>query len=455
MVKLPVVNKWSDKDIQTLRDPITNAEAAKRLGRSVDSVQKKRKRLGIAAYPKTDNASTGATPKQHVTVDMAETNGAVSSLHKDIRSVDELLDYAKVDRQVWEVERHTINRWEVVMREPATTVGGAGHDAVISVGRHGEKSTLWTRASNKPMHEPLYQIKVWLKRRVIVERTREIIKEMLQEFRREAPRRALPVKHNDGALLEISIFDLHLGKLCWGPESGKNYDVKLAQAAFTTALESLLHRAKGFDIGRILFPVGNDFFNVDNNAQTTTAGTPQHEDVRWQKSFVSGRKLMVDAILRLREIAPVDVVMVSGNHDMQRVFYLGEVLSGWFSRTAGVTINNAPTTRKYYQFGKNMIAFTHGKDEKHSNLPLLIATEQPHMWASTLYREIHLGHFHHKKEIHFQPVDEFNGVRVRIIPSLCPADAWHKLKGYEGLRAAEAFVWDKDGGCIGTFSFSN
>jgi hypothetical protein len=450
MVKAHHVKQaWTEAELAELRGPLTNAELAAKLGRSVASIDHKRSRLKIPA-PRPGEA---AQPKEQLTIDQGEDASTLTSVSRSIRTLDELLAHTKVDLNEWEEERHVINKWECVMREPATTVQDEDGKALVVTNDKGGKSTLWTRNSNKPLTQPLFQIKVWLRRRVVVARTREIIQGMLQEFRREAPKRSFKAQENkDGLLLEISIFDLHLGKLCWGPEAGHNYDIKISQSAFTDALESLLQRTSGFKVGRILFPVGNDFFNVDNAASTTTAGTPQHEDVRWQKSFVIGRKLMVDAILRMREIAPVDVVMVSGNHDMERIFYLGDTLAGWLSRTDGVSVNNEPTLRKYYQYGKCLVGFTHGKEEKHNNLPLIMATEQSHMWAATKFREMHLGHWHHKKEIHFQPVSEFNGVRVRIIPSLCPADAWHKMKGYEGLRAAEAYLWDKDHGCVGSFS---
>ena len=377
------------------------------------------------------------------------------SVSRNIRTLEDLLKFANVDQDVWEVERYTVNKWEVAMREPATTVLNGDGTPLVVENDKGGKSTLWTRKSNVPLHEPLYQIKAWLKRRKIVEQTRDIVTKMLAEFRKEAPTYKLASKGaSKGCLLEMSIFDLHLGKLIWQPESGSNYDIKISQSAFTEALESLISRSKGFDVSRILFPVGNDFFNVDNSNQTTTAGTPQHEDVRWQKSFIVGRKMIVDAIHRLRKIAPVDVVMVSGNHDSERIFYLGDTLSGWMSKTEGVTVNNDPTLRKYYQFGKCLIGFTHGKEEQHKSLPLIMATEQAQAWSVTKYREMHLGHWHHKKEIHFQPVEEYNGIRVRIIPSLCPSDAWHKMKGFGGLRSAEAYVWDKNDGLVGSFAYN-
>lgn len=417
-----MTTKWTQAETEKLlnlrRNGIPIKEVAKLLGRRFTQITAK---LAHLHNPKPTTEKEGITFE-----DSGETGYAYSS-SRDITTLEQLLAFAKVDTSIWEVERHLINKWEM---------GYVNSDGVAQA-------------------KPLIQIKAWLKKRIIVNQTRDLINGMLLAFSLNAPKRPAIIRDCSlriGHLLEVSIFDLHLGKLCWAPETGEHYDSKIAQSTFTSALETLLARAKSFPISQIVFPVGNDFFNVDNAAQTTTAGTPQHEDGRYQKSFVAGRKLMVDAILRLREIAPVDVIIVSGNHDTERIFYLGDTLQGWFSKTPGVTVDNSPTLRKYYQFGKCLIGYTHGHNEPHKNLPLIMATENPHQWAATKYREIHLGHWHHKKEIYWQPVEESNGIRVRIIPSLCPSDAWHRMKGYEGLRAAEAFLWHPEHGNVGTFS---
>ena len=65
------------------------------------------------------------------------------------------------------------------------------------------------------------------------------------------------------------------------------------------------------------------------------------------------------------------------------------------------------------------------------------------MFGRTLFRECHTGHTHMTK------LDEQHGVRVRVLPALCPADAWHSENGYIGnKRSAEAYVWDKNEGLI-------
>ena len=74
-------------------------------------------------------------------------------------------------------------------------------------------------------------------------------------------------------------------------------------------------------------------------------------------------------------------------------------------------------------------------------------------WAETMHREWHLGHFHKSKETRYTAGDAFNGVRVRVLPSLCAADAWHAQMGYVGeQRAAEGYPWSFSDGYIGHFS---
>ncbi|AFF28161.1 gp163 [Sphingomonas phage PAU] len=256
-----------------------------------------------------------------------------------------------------------------------------------------------------------------------------------------------------GKLLVPSIFDLHLGKLADFDETGEEYNYKIAIERFNNAIDDLIQKTISFNPERILFPVGNDLFNSDKAFpySQTTAGTPQHDDLRWQKMFVLGRQLISNAITKLSVIAPVDVVTVFSNHDHERVFYLGDVLEAVFSNNERVTVDNSPKGRKYYQWGKCMIGLAHGHNEAVDRLPLLMAQEQPKMWAETYYREWLLGHLHHKKKYMTEQTKDYNGVIVTFLSSLSATDAWHYSKAFSGsIKSAEAFVYDKIHGHVGT-----
>lgn len=349
----------------------------------------------------------------------------LSYLGGKIQTAEDLLAYAQVDQHVWEIERQTVNKWEVGMRDAS---GGA-------------------------VTSPLFQIKVWLRRRVAEQRLQSVMRGLLDAFKVAAPPARVITRPPAGdGLFEISIPDLHLGKFCWAEEVGEPYDMDIAARTFRNALEDLLGKGAALKPACILLPVGNDFFNVDNLEGTTTKGTPQDEEGRWQASFIAGRRLIVEAIERCRAVAEVRVCMVAGNHDEQRLTYLGEVLAAWFRHAPDVTVDNGPTQRKYVRWHANLIGLTHGCAEPHANLPLIMATERAPDWAATAHREWQLGHFHARAKKVFQPVTDQQGVLVRIIPSLSAADVWHRSKGYQGARAAQGFYFDPVDGCVAEYS---
>jgi hypothetical protein len=74
-------------------------------------------------------------------------------------------------------------------------------------------------------------------------------------------------------------------------------------------------------------------------------------------------------------------------------------------------------------------------------------------WQETKYREFHLGHLHHKREIKYKSTQEYKGIVIRYLRSLSGEDTWHNIKGYIGcVQSAESFVWNKQEGLIANFS---
>lgn len=255
-------------------------------------------------------------------------------------------------------------------------------------------------------------------------------------------------KFSNGKLLEIDIFDPHFGKLAWGEETGENYDIKIAEERYMTALSELLHRASGGDkIEKILFPIGNDLMHTDTTTSTTTGNTQQDCDVRWQKMWLHTRAAIMRGIKMATEVAPVDIVIVPSNHDFQTIFYLGDLLECYYQNDKNISVNNSPKTRKYYRFGKCGIGFTHGNEENHNDLAIIMLREMQKEWGDVEYMEWHLGHFHKKKDIRFKSSDDYKGIMVRLLRSLSSADSWHARRGYVStIKGAEAFIWDKEFG---------
>jgi len=262
----------------------------------------------------------------------------------------------------------------------------------------------------------------------IMKEVKEQIIKSLEEYSPKVESKYEPV--DDPIVYEISLPDIHYGKM-----DGQTLDE--AEEAYINTIKDLMSKASGLNIERILLPIGNDGMNSEGYSRATTKGTSQQDSAGWQETFVGYCNLMVRAINFLARTAPVDVVVIQGNHDYERMFYSGEFLRAFFLNDERVTIDNGYDSRKYYKYGNNMIMFTHGDKEKKAEMPLIMATEQPQMFAETKHREVHCGHLH--KEM----VNEYRGIKVRFIPSICGNDEWHKMMGYEAKRTGQAHIWNK------------
>jgi hypothetical protein len=387
------------------------------------------------SYTYTDNGRTATVEANLEDVD-------------EIRTADDLIRVLNIDATTWNVDRFQVGKsiayrkdrevkWDVV-------------DGKVTSGHVND--------SGKLLLKPVFNVKVWMSRKTEEIRTNlalEDFKTLAYQFAPKAVSLKYP-KLKQGMLYEIEMPDIHIGKLTWGEETGEDSDIKIQEKIAKTVIEELLSHTQHYPIDRILFPIGHDYFNVDNQFNTTAHGTPQQEDTRWRKTFKVGWTLAADMINMCAQIAPVDVYIIPGNHDEERSYYLGEVLSALYMNSKNVCIENSPKARKYYEYGSNLIGMTHGYHEKITKLAQLMSFEVPEMWARTKHREWHTGDKHHKEDYVHKTHESDNGVVVRILRSLTTADAFHYNKGYVGaLKASEAFLWNKENGLIAQFTSSS
>ena len=256
-----------------------------------------------------------------------------------------------------------------------------------------------------------------------------------------------------GFLHVVSPADLHIGKLAWKPETGEDFDSRIAEQRLSTAIDKLLGHAARYPVERHLFVVGNDLLQVDNLMSTTTMGTFQDTDSRYRKMFRLAVRLMRETTERLAETAPVSILVVPGNHDQLASFHVGEVLGAMYHGSKRVAVSPELRPRLYYEHGATLLGFCHGNDEKHPDLPLVMAQENKGAWGRTSYREFLVGHLHKKRERAFNAGDSYNGVRVVVLPSLTGTDSWHARKGYIGEdKASESRLYCRTDGLVATFT---
>lgn len=376
------------------------------------------------------------------------------SLGDEVRTVDEAIAKAEIDLSKWSIKSAKVKQYVVPMKvnqgqKVVTLEDGEGKTKV-------KRQTLATQAEER--HREV----VWLIEVIVQPRAQKWLLDALDEIHERAKKHApkykldpLPKGPRD-LMYEISLFDHHFGKLCWAVETGQNYDLKIAEVVFYNAVMDLLARAGDRNIDRFLFPIGQDLLHIDNVSATTTSGTALggSTDGRYAKIVDIAFTSLVRVVDDLTKRAPVDIVYVPGNHDKHVSYHLARELDAWYRHNKRVTVDSVFRKRKYYRYGTTLLGLGHADTEKSkwSTLPNLMATEKPHDWAATTHHEWHVGHLHTKQKREMLPVEEVDGVIVRVLASLSGLDNWHYESGYFSKRAAEAYLWSKTEGYVGHFS---
>ncbi|OPH47611.1 hypothetical protein BC351_10490 [Paenibacillus ferrarius] len=306
------------------------------------------------------------------------------------------------------------------------------------------RNNIWNVYSKVDGVQTLYSSKISVKPRkevLSLEYIREVFDEMSSNYKLPTFN---PVRYNaDGKMLEVNISDLHLGKIADLSTSNDTYNHEIARNRFFHVINDVITRTSHYKFEKILFIYSQDFFHHEGLSTSTTSGTKMETDLRWNELFKMGVQMLVEAIDILSQVAPVETIYIESNHDRQISYYAIEYLYAWFRNNPNVTVDNSPLSRKYIEFGKNLIGFAHGHNEK-KRLAFLMPTEAKEAWSRTEYREFHLGHLHSE-----QSVTEQNGIIVRHISSVTGTDTWHHSQGFVGSqKKAQSFVYDRDLGLL-------
>jgi hypothetical protein len=252
-------------------------------------------------------------------------------------------------------------------------------------------------------------------------------------------------------MAEVNIADLHLSKLCWRGDTPENYDYKIARDTFYGIIGEICAQLRDKPIEYITFVWANDYFNADTIDQTTTAGTRQDCDVRWQKTYNVGVEMLVRGIEMLAAIAPVKTFYTPSNHDEVNGYHALKYLEAWFRADDRINVSIDAYPRKYQLYGNTLIGYCHGDKEESrgtkeraSRLASLMPIEAADLWGKAKYREMHTAHLHSE-----QMIQEINGVIVRRISSPTALDTWHTTNGFMGaVRKAQTFMYDKERGLM-------
>lgn len=243
--------------------------------------------------------------------------------------------------------------------------------------------------------------------------------------------------------VEVSISDFHLAKKTLEEETLEDKKVQ-----YLKTLHDLIEKVRNsYSIDTVVFPISNDFFHTDNYQNQTTAGTPQDVLVGYDHEYEAGFDLLVTAINYLRATSKhVEVILVQGNHDRTKSFYLAHALEVFFNGITDVSFQREHSVTKSVVLGSTFIGYHHGNC-KIDDLPLLFATGKDSFdFGAAKYREVHTGDKHHYM------AKEVKGVRIQQMPSLSGTDRWHADHNFvHSIRAGLVLIYHPNHGKIGEF----
>ena len=126
--------------------------------------------------------------------------------------------------------------------------------------------------------------------------------------------------------------------------------------------QSLIEKVEAnYNVNTVVFPISNDFFHTDNYQHQTTNGTPQDTIMDYHSEYELGFAVLVDTINMLRQHSSnVHVVLVQGNHDRTKSFYLAHALDIFFRDELDVQFIREHSVVKGLTLGNTFIGWHHG-----------------------------------------------------------------------------------------------
>lgn len=239
----------------------------------------------------------------------------------------------------------------------------------------------------------------------------------------------------------IGISDIHYLKLCYDHLGGVVYDREIARSKVKDHTVKLAQETARY--GRpdhFYVIVGNDNIHVDGIHHSTTKLTSQHEatDGLWRLELKNYIQLQLDLINYYKQISPVIVVPVKGNHDLQTSVALNSFLQIYYENDPQVQVIVCHDSRVYTQYNKVCLIYTHGDDFKgitrlEGEVHKLILGEAKLQGINL--QEVEYFILIHGHE-HVGSTRDLNGRVQRIgLSSLSGIDDyWHKGSGYVGRQ---------------------
>lgn len=286
----------------------------------------------------------------------------------------------------------------------------------------------------------------WVKTSIDRERQYEImqqcIADLCEDIKPLKPRKTKGKGYSDDCMAVYPLGDPHIGMLSWGEETGQDWDLEIAEAAYSGVWDRLIKVAPQCRECAIV-NLG-DYFHYDNmEGVTSRSGHSLDVDSRYAKMVRVGVRIMRNMIERaLEHHDRVRVVNAIGNHDDTGAIFMNVALANIYDKEPRVAIDDSATPVHYLQFGKCMAAIHHGHTVKMKDLPQIMACDEPKMWGDSAHRYGYTGHIHHDSAI------ELPGCKVESFRTLAAKDAYAAWSRYRSGQDSKCIVLHREHGEI-------
>ena len=377
--------------------------------------------------------------KEKCTIDYRDNSACLETNTLHIKSAEDACEYAGVDMEIWEIERQVINFWDVTMK--------LRNDKFVN-----KKQVI----VEDPHTARNYQIKVWL-RRIKKQKSEQALERLVERMPAFKYSKFVPIhlSSRSGNLLEVAPLDAHLGKLAWALETQqRDYDLPIAVNDYEYACSQNLTWGGPFNPEKIIYILGQDLMHTENIEGTTPkAGHVLDVDSRLDKLIDATIDVTIKNIYKCRSVAPTEIVLIPGNHDMHASKWLARAVREHFRDDKHVEVDCGPANRKARLWGRTLVGWCHeippSKAAAYANEMAMIFRE---LWAKAEFVEWHHGHKHKKQETKTMPVVTHGGMLMRQLTALSPIDFWHYDNLFtDAVPGGESFVWNKNQGVIANF----
>lgn len=241
-------------------------------------------------------------------------------------------------------------------------------------------------------------------------------------------------------------------------KSGKTVIINLADAHFgnedryystrdkvINLVNKVLDRCSNITVKEFMFVNLGDLIHIDNEAGQTTGGTQVGERGTIYQIWDTAVSTLLQSLIMLSKVAPVEYVGIAGNHDKVNSFTANKSLEYALSDNQNITFDVDFSHRKYKTVGSSLFGLAHG-DLPQKNVATLLQREARKEYGESTYAYMLLGHIHHIS------IKDSDGVIVSSLPSITSTDYWHDSQGYTGnWKGSYVYVVDEGYGIEDTW----